>query len=114
MRTVKYASTEGVVEDCDTDSDDENDEAGRVVTKDEDIPESNYILMEKPKIKQVISLPDGPNVHFMYKLKGSDKMISNDEFPIKDVDPDQVENVLKSIIMKMRNQRKTTHQQHHL
>ena len=56
VKPVKFVSSsepattkKGVVEDCETDSDDENDETERVVTKDEDIPESNCILMEKPK-----------------------------------------------------------------
>ncbi|KAJ0887609.1 putative transcription factor interactor and regulator CCHC(Zn) family [Helianthus annuus] len=83
-----------IVEDVDS-SDDESDDTdstqSEAVTKEDDIPLENHILCDPPtkpaKIVQVesTSARESESVNLLYTLVGDDKVYSNKDFPIKNV-----------------------------
>ncbi|KAJ0483268.1 putative transcription factor interactor and regulator CCHC(Zn) family [Helianthus annuus] len=94
-----------VIEDADS-SDDESDDAvtakSDAVVKDEDIPLENYILCDPPAkpAKTVaiepVSEKESEGVNLLYTLVGDDKIYSDKDFPIKNVNQSLISKVFEN------------------
>ncbi|MFS8026842.1 hypothetical protein Hanom_Chr16g01491451 [Helianthus anomalus] len=95
-----------IVEDAgssDDESEDSNSKQSETVTKEENVPLENYILCDPPakpfvtaKAKSVESSSRScENVNLLYTLIGSDKIYSDNDFPIKNVNQSLIDKVFE-------------------
>ncbi|MFS7934974.1 putative transcription factor interactor and regulator CCHC(Zn) family [Helianthus anomalus] len=98
-----------VIEDADS-SDDESDDAvlakSDAVIKDEDIPLENHILCDHPAKPaktiaiESLSAKESENVNLLYTLVGDDKIYSDKDFPIKNVNQSLISKVFENLTSK--------------
>ncbi|KAL9999586.1 putative transcription factor interactor and regulator CCHC(Zn) family [Helianthus debilis subsp. tardiflorus] len=94
-----------IIEDADS-SDDESDDAVKAksdaVVKDEDIPLENYILCDPPaKPAKTIAIEsiaekESESVNLLYTLVGDEKIYSDKDFPIKNVNQSLISKVFEN------------------
>ncbi|KAJ0882142.1 putative transcription factor interactor and regulator CCHC(Zn) family [Helianthus annuus] len=94
-----------ITEDADS-SDDESDDAvpakSDAVVKDEDIPLENYILCDPPtKPAKTVAIDsssakESESVNLLYTLVGDDKIYSDKDFPIKNVNQSLISKVFEN------------------
>ncbi|KAJ0556603.1 putative transcription factor interactor and regulator CCHC(Zn) family [Helianthus annuus] len=94
-----------IIEDADS-SDDESDDAipakSDAVIKDEDIPLENYILCDPPaKPAKTVAIgsssaQESESVNLLYTLVGDDKIYSDKNFPIKNVNQSLISKVFEN------------------
>ncbi|MFS7890446.1 hypothetical protein Hanom_Chr00s000081g01619091 [Helianthus anomalus] len=98
-----------IVEDADSlddESEDTNSAHTDAVIKEDDIPLENHILCDPPakpaKTVLVKSIPtqDSDNVNFLYTLVGDDRVYSNKDLPIKNVNQSLISKILESSTIK--------------
>ncbi|MFS7966131.1 hypothetical protein Hanom_Chr09g00770271 [Helianthus anomalus] len=110
--TVRNQDPPVIVEDCDSSDDEPNEDEARqsnMVTKEANIPLENHILYDHP-VKLCVTAPikhaeacgetcESASLH--YTLIGSDKVYSNKDFPIQNINQSLIDKVFEDSTSKL-------------